>query len=95
MLKFSSHFFNFAHLYQNLPIVQDNFLLMISMIGMHAAITINVVTILIPISFLIMSVGIDTILDNTIRIILFKGSCTHMIIKLFRPKYAKHRPPVS
>lgn len=62
---------------------------------MHIATTINVVTILIPISFLIMSVGIDMPFDNTIRIILFKGLCTHMITKLFRPKYAKYCPPES
>lgn len=63
------------------------------MTGIHTATTINVATILIPISSLITSVGIDTTFDNTIRIILFKGSCTHMIIKLFRPKYAKFCPP--
>ena len=63
------------------------------MTGIHTATTINVATILIPISSLITSVGIDTTFDNTIRIILFKGSCTHMIIKLFRPKYAKYCPP--
>lgn len=80
---------------QNFPIIQDNFLLMTSMKGMHTATTINIVTILIPISFLITSVGIDTTLDSTMRIILFNGSCTHMIIKLVRPKYAKHCPPES
>lgn len=63
------------------------------MTGIHTATTINVATILIPISSLITSVGIEITFDNTIRIILFKGSCTHMIIKLFRPKYAKHCPP--
>lgn len=63
------------------------------MIGMHTVTTINIATILIPISFLITSIGIDTTFDSTIRIILFKGSCTHMTIKLFRPKYAKYCPP--
>ena len=64
------------------------------MIGMHTVTTINIATILIPISFLITSIGIDTTFDSTIRIILFKGSCTHMTIKLFRPKYAKYCPPI-
>lgn len=63
------------------------------MIGMHTATTINIATILIPISFLITSIGIDTTLDSTMRIILFNGSCTHMIIKLVRPKYAKYCLP--
>ena len=60
---------------------------------MHIATTNNVEMTLITSSSLIASVGIDTTFENTIRSILFKGSCTHMIIKLFCPKYAKYCPP--